>query len=361
MRKDATARRSGLFEDLFAERQVYLRSGLTSRYVVLSRPLQVGVAIAMGLIIAWLAYASYSAIARQIELAGQSRELARLEGVNKSLQVAAEASQSSEELRTQAAQVPQLSSQLQAAQAARERAQSLTKAATDEADELRRELALAQDRIHELSGAAQPSGQGAGADGATAASDAGNRLVKAQAQIDELSKALAKARADGEQRSAAADAEVKRLQGNLDAALKDAAALRQSAQAAETSLADLRTEMASLRGQAPAGAAARDLAEVKQPAADEMARLKATLASAETRIAELTSDLEAAKRASAAQPPEPAPGAASGGAATGADGQTIANLQEQLDAANQRLGELQAAIQSSVANLAPLPPPPAPR
>jgi DNA repair exonuclease SbcCD ATPase subunit len=386
MRKDEMARPSGMFEDLFAERQVYLRSGLTSRYVVLSRPLQIGVTIAMGLVIAWLAYASYSAVAKHFELVGQSRELARLEGVNKSLQAAAEASQSTEELRSQAARVPELSSALSAAKAARERAESLTKAATAEADDLRRELALAQDRIKELAAAGRPSGQAAGADGTNAAADAGDRLVKAQTQIQELSQALAQARADGdklsqqladvrsgaEQRIAAlierattSEAEVKRLRGDLDAALKDAAALRQAAQTAETNLADLRTEVAQLRAQAPAGETAQDLAAVKQPASDEVAKLKATLASAETRIAELTADLDAAKRAPTAGESAqggPTPGGSTAGApTTGTDGQTIANLQEQLAAANQRLGELQAAIQSSVANLAPLPPPPAPR
>jgi DNA repair exonuclease SbcCD ATPase subunit len=394
MRKDETARRSGIFEDLFAERQVYLRSGLTSRYVVLSRPLQIGVTIAMGLIIAWLAYASYSAIAKQFELAGQSRELARLEGVNKSLQVAAGDAQSAEELRSQAARVPELSSALSAAQAARERAENLTKTASAQADQLRQELALAQARIDKLTAAGQPSGQAADADGATAA-DAGGQLAKAQAQIEELSQALDQARADGDklsrqladarggaeqqvaaltERATTSEAEVERLRGDLDAALKDAAGLRQAAQTAETDLADLRTEVANLRAQAPAGAAAQDLAEVKQPASDEVAKLRATLASAETRIAELTADLEAAKRAPAAgeaaggpAPGEPTQGGPTQGGPTrgepaaGTDGQTVANLQEQLDTANQRLGELQAALRSTVANLAPLPPPPAPR
>ncbi len=390
MRKDDTAHRSGMFEDLFAERQVYLRSGLTSRYVVLSRPLQIGVTIAMGLIIAWLAYASYSAVAKHFELVGQSRELARLEGVNQSLQAAAEASQSTEELRTQAARVPELSSALSAAKAARERAESLTKATTAEADDLRRELALAQDRIKELAAAGQPSGQAAGADGTNAAA-AGDRLVKAQAQIQELSQALAQARADSgklsqqladvrsgadqqiatlTERATTSEAEIKRLRGDLEAALKDAAGLRQAARTAETNLADLRTEVAQLRAQAPAGETAQDLAAVKQPASDEVTKLKATLASAETRIAELTADLEAAKRASSAGPPTPAGatpneampnGAMPGGPATAADGQTVASLKEQLDAANQQLDQLQAAIQSTVANLAPLPPPPAPR
>ena len=49
MRQNRAARRSSIFEHLFAERQVYLRSGLTSRYVVLSRPLQIAVTIGAGL------------------------------------------------------------------------------------------------------------------------------------------------------------------------------------------------------------------------------------------------------------------------------------------------------------------------
>src|SRR4051794_1871891 len=112
MRKNEAARRKGTFEDLFAERQVYLRSGLTSRYVVLSRPLQIGVAIGMGLVIAWLAVASYSSIAKHFEVASQTRELARLEGVNKSLRAAAETAPATEELRGQAARVPELTASL---------------------------------------------------------------------------------------------------------------------------------------------------------------------------------------------------------------------------------------------------------
>ena len=252
MRKNESARRKGMFEDLFAERQVYLRSGLTSRYVVLSRPLQIGVAIGMGLLIAWLAVASYSAIAKRFEVAGQNRELARLEEANKSLRAAAEAAQATEELRGQAARVPELTASLSAAEAAREHAQSLTKAAVAEADELRRELALAQDRIHELSTAGQATGAAAGA--RAAASDAGNQLAQAQAKVEALSQDLAKARTEDEtltaqladvqsgadkrvaeltKRAETAEAETKRLRSDLDAALKDAATLRQSGQTAE--------------------------------------------------------------------------------------------------------------------------------
>jgi chromosome segregation ATPase len=377
MRKREMVHGSGMFEDLFAERQVYLRSGLTSRYVVLSRSLQIGVTIAMGLIIAGLAYASYSAITKHFELAGQSRELARLEDANQSLRAAAKAAPSTADLRAQAARVPELTSALSAAEAARKRAEDLSKSATAQVDQLRQQLAAAQDRIHQLTASSPPSGQTAGADGATAtgASEASDRLAKAQAQIEKLSQALDQQRAEGKtlsaqladarssaeqriaeatKRAEASDAEVAGLRADLDAARKDAAALRQSAQTAEANLADLRAEVTSLRAQASAGGAAQDLAAAKQPATEDVDKLKATLASAQTRIAELTADLEAAKRPAAAQASGPAP-------AAGANGQSVADLQQQLDAANQKIAELQAAIQSSVANLAPLPPPPAPR
>lgn len=144
MRKDDDARRSSAFEDLFAERQVYLRSGLTSRYVVLSRSLQIGATLAMVLVLAWLAFASYSAVSKHLEAAEQDRELARLAGANESLRAAAEAAPSPEEFAALSTRLPELTSALADAEAARARAQEMAEAASAEADELRRELALAE-------------------------------------------------------------------------------------------------------------------------------------------------------------------------------------------------------------------------
>ena len=371
MRRDEIARRTGNFEDLFAERQVYLRSGLTSRYVVLSRPLQIGVAITIGLLLAWLAYASYSAIANHFQLAGQSRELARLEEANQSLRAAAETAQPAADLGAQAGRVGELTSTLAAAEAARDRARSEARSASAEAERLRRELALAQNRVRELTAANQPAGRAAGADGtgADASPEAGDRLAAAQGQTEELTRALEQARAASEQLTAAraeiaalteqattSAAETERVRGDLDAALKDAAAIRQSAQTAEARLTELQAEIERLRAPAPAGQAA----QVDAPAADEVARLQTTLANAETRIAELTADLEAAKRAPAAGEPVQG-GSLPAELSEGANGQELAEVREQLRTANQRIDELEAAIQASVANLAPLPPPPAPR
>ena len=91
MRKDKTARRSSRFDDLFAERQVYLRSGLTSRYVVLSRSIQIAATVGALLVLAGLALASYSSFAKHREVAEQGRELARLAGQQESLRAAAAA------------------------------------------------------------------------------------------------------------------------------------------------------------------------------------------------------------------------------------------------------------------------------
>jgi predicted nucleic acid-binding Zn-ribbon protein len=272
MRRHGMARRGGRFGELFAERQVYLRSGLTSHYIVLSRRLQIGVTVAIGLIIAATGWASYSAIVQHFQLAGQSRELARLAEVNSSLRATADAAPAAEQLQTQAVRIPELSSALAAAETERERA----------------------------------------------------------------------------------EAEVERLRRDLEAARKDLAALRQSAQTAEANAADLRAQLAELRPEAPAGDGAQTLAELKQPATENVAELKATLAGARTRIAELTADLAAVKRPAADAPAAAAP-------AAGADGRRIADLQAQLDAAKQRIAELQAEIRQDVTDFAPLPPPAAPR
>jgi predicted RNase H-like nuclease (RuvC/YqgF family) len=210
MRMHGPARRSGMFEQLFAERQVYLRSGLRSHYVVLSRPLQIGVAVAIVLLVAWSAWASYSAIARHVELAAKSRELARLEAVNTSL--------------------------------------------------------------------------------------------------------------------------------------------RRAAETAEANAAGLRDELASLRAQAPAGDGAQTIADIKQPRSEDVVQLKATLASARARIAELTADLDAAKR-------PPASGAQAAGSAAGGNPKTVADLEAELAAAHRRIAELQSKSAQSL----PLPPPRAPR
>lgn len=62
------------WRQLFAERQIYLRSGEDSRYVVLSSRLQIGVTVGALLIVAGLALASYGYLAQRSQLAAQDRE-----------------------------------------------------------------------------------------------------------------------------------------------------------------------------------------------------------------------------------------------------------------------------------------------
>ncbi len=143
-------RSTPVLQELFADRQVYVRSGLTSRYVALSRSLQISVAVALGVVVLWLALASYAAVAKHIETVEQGRELARLESVAKTLRTTVEESRTVEEAAPKAAAVPDLVAELADAKAARERALTLADARAGEAEELRHELALAHDQIREL-------------------------------------------------------------------------------------------------------------------------------------------------------------------------------------------------------------------
>ncbi|HSA81818.1 MAG TPA: hypothetical protein VLE23_13465 [Geminicoccaceae bacterium] len=285
MRKSEAPRRSSAFEDLFAERQVYLRSGLTSRYVALSRPLQIAVTIGVGLIVAGLAFASYSSVVSHLE-----------------------------------------------------------------AGELRRELALAEARIGELSAARRADEPAIVADGTAAgglAVDAAPaRLAGSQSSAEERIVELTR-------ELEASDAKADRLQGDLEAVLADAAALRRAAETAEADLAKLQAEMAR-RGDRPSpdGEASQNLAQIKEagtPGADAVLALEASLARGEARIATRNADL----------------GATEGGIDTAAEAasgaEELDRVRAELRAANQRIAELEAAIRLGLAKLAPQPAPPAPR
>ena len=104
----------------------------------------------LGVVVLWLALASYAAVAKHIETVEQGRELARLESVAKTLRTTVEESRTVEEAAPKAAAVPDLVAELADAKAARERALTLADARAGEAEELRHELALAHDQIREL-------------------------------------------------------------------------------------------------------------------------------------------------------------------------------------------------------------------
>ena len=147
MRRDEA--RPSLVQRLFAERHIYLRSGPESRYVVVSSALQAGVSLAMLLALVVLGVALYSSVDKHLEAAEQSRELARLEGVNKSLLAAAEATRADEGEEAAATLPPELSARLEEAEMARARAEDVAEAASAERDDFRRELDLARARVDE--------------------------------------------------------------------------------------------------------------------------------------------------------------------------------------------------------------------
>lgn len=137
-------------ERLFADRQVYVRTAVASHYVRLSRGLQIGVVLGFFLGVGGLALGAYAAVTKHVETIAQGRELARLERVNQSLRVALESAHATENGIAEPAASVDLGAALDEARASRERALSLAAAARAEADELRRELALAEDQIEEL-------------------------------------------------------------------------------------------------------------------------------------------------------------------------------------------------------------------
>ena len=76
MRNEESGRTA--LKDVFAERQVHIRSGAQSQYLVLSRPLQIGVAAGCLGVVVLLAVVSYVAITRHFAVAGHEDNLAQL-------------------------------------------------------------------------------------------------------------------------------------------------------------------------------------------------------------------------------------------------------------------------------------------
>jgi len=150
MRQTTPSRRLG--RALFAPRQVYVRNGPVSQYVTLSRSLQASAAAGMGALLLWLGVATYVALDKHLETLAQARELARLESITKALQTSFEQEREPDHAEPDAAGVADsdLISEVAELKASRERAMMLADAAAGEADELRREVALAYERIREL-------------------------------------------------------------------------------------------------------------------------------------------------------------------------------------------------------------------
>jgi hypothetical protein len=141
VRKNDAVPGSSTFGAWFAERHVYLRSGAGSHYVVLTRPLQIGVMILGALILAAFAFAGYSAIVGRFAAIEQRREIARLEMMIRTLQsAAADQDAAAAELRAE----PPASARVadttggapqQSAAAAQDETRTVTEAATAERDQ----------------------------------------------------------------------------------------------------------------------------------------------------------------------------------------------------------------------------------
>jgi hypothetical protein len=137
-------------QELFAPRQVYLRDGPVSQYVALSRSLQIAVATGMAAIALWLGLASYATVAKHLETVEQGRELARLESVAKTLRASVEEAKGNQPSKGDRGPDANLVTEMAELESGRERALMLADAAAGEADALRREVALAYERVREL-------------------------------------------------------------------------------------------------------------------------------------------------------------------------------------------------------------------
>jgi hypothetical protein len=324
MGNDGTGRRSPW--DLFAERQVHMRSGQESRYVVLSRSLQMGVTLGVLAILALLAIASYQAIAKHMALVAKERTLA---------EVAARAAQ--------------------AEQAGRELAplRQQNEDAEREIERLRAALDQAQaERTAALAARSEAGAKAAELEAALATTLQARRKLVTDV---EPAPASGEARPAPESRRAQALlAEITGLRAELERVDRETEALRRTAAQARQALRDAQgggetTPQASSGPQPPLR-----LAIAASPATDEVRQLQQDLAGAQASLAALSADLEAAKGA--------APGAR-----TATDAASLTTLKLQLSTAHRRVEQLgitlasEQAQQAEPAAPAPLPSPPAPR
>jgi hypothetical protein len=321
MGKDGSGRRSPW--DLFAERQVHMRSGDESSYVVLSRSLQIGVAAGVLVGLALLALASYNAIASRLELAAAERAMA----------------------------------QEAAASAAR------TRRLADEAASLRQQSEAASREIEQLNAALEQA-QAERTEALTASSEAGARAAELEAALAattqesrKLATELAGTPAGEMPRTPETQnllAEVTGLRAELARVNRETLALRRTATEARQALRDLQGGNAI---PAPPQTAAGPPGATPTLAADAVRALQQDLAEAQATVATLSADLEALKGGA--------------GPATEAVAE-LATLEEQLGSAHRRVEQLGVNLAvrqvdatgdaaDAPADGAPLPSPPAPR
>jgi chromosome segregation ATPase len=338
MGNDGTGRRAPW--KLFAERQVHMRSGDESRYVVISRPLQIGVAAGFLAILALLATASYNAISKHLELAAQQQAVADEVAAS-----AAQAERSAGELAT---------------------LQQRNAAAAREIEELNAALDRAQaERMEAITASSEAGARAAELEAAFAATTQESRRLAGE---------LGGTRAPGGPGSApgSADmenlrAEITGLRAELERVNREAQALRRTASEARQALGALQgdeSQEALLQARAEGSdTPPSPLAATAAPSVDEVRRLQQDLVDAQATVATLSSDLEALKGTGI-------------GPATDAAAE-LATLEQQLGSAHRRAEQLGASLAARQpdaaadappaappdppADTAPLPSPPAPR
>ena len=308
MRKNDPAHGGSASGALFAERHVYMRSGAESRYVVLTRPLQIGVVMGGALILAALAFAGGSAIVSRLAAIEQRREIARLEMVVQTLRTAA-ADQDAAAAGLRAGPAPQ-------AQVERAGAAARQSAAAVEDEGRAGTLAETARRDQPLTARAR--------DGTTSMpAGAGQQASRHAPQLEQR---LAHAR------------------GSLARLIAQLAAAETAAVAAAGQQAGVQPAQAGFDADA-----AGSLAQLKADDPDrQLQQLRSQLASAAATSASLGEDLAAAQREAGARfGPD--------------DASEIARLRAQLRRANERIDLLEARAVPGARPLAPAPAPPAPR
>jgi colicin import membrane protein len=324
MGNDGTSRRSPW--DLFAERQVHMRSGQESRYVVLSRSLQIGVTLGVLAILAVLALASYHAIAKHVALVAKERTL--------------------EELAARAAQTERAARELAPLRQQNEEAER-------EIERLRAALDQAQaERTAALAASSEAGAKAAELEAALATTLQERRKLATDV---ETARASGEARPAPESRQAQALlAEITGLRAELERVDRETAALRRTAAQARQALRDAQGG-GEATPQAPPGPQPPLRLALAAAPATEVRQLQQDLAGAQASLAALSADLEAAK--GAAPGDDTATDAAAG----------LATLKQQLSTAHRRAEQLgltlasEQAEQAEPAAPAPLPSPPAPR
>jgi DNA repair exonuclease SbcCD ATPase subunit len=339
MSDDASGRRSRW--NLFTERQVHVRSGDESRYVVLSRSLQMGVAAGLVAIMALLVIAAYQAIHERAQLTAQQRAL--------------------EELTARSAHADQTTRNLAALREQNETAKAEIERLTSALDQAQAERAAA------LTASTEAGAKVAELEGALATlTDERGKLAADLAELRGPSKAPSAAPSADPQ---VLLAEVTGLRAELARVNRETEVLRRTAAQAQQALRDLQsrnqTQVQTQPGPAapherPDGSDAmrpRPVASTAPPSTSEVHQLQQDLAGAQATIAAISANLEAVK------------GAGSGATVVTDAAADLATLKDQLDAAHRRAERLGVTLAGQQRELpaaapspqAPLPPPPAPR